>query len=144
MKRFVDVRTTARGEREFGAILDGLQSCLDQHLLGGGPGDCAPWPATPGVGPALLSLYCWAALPEAAHRPQLPDQNSLSTLCHLGWLQTPSLPGFTRRSYLRYRHLLHSWAGQVGVPAELIEMWLAGNWQDRLRAAGHHISSDVG
>ena len=92
----------------------------------------------------MLSLYCWAALPEVVERPQLLDQNSLSTLCRLGWLQTPSLPGFTHRGYLRHCQLLHCWAGQVGVPAELIEMWLSSNWSERIRVAGQHISTDGG
>lgn len=142
-KRFIDVRTPVAGH-ELNTILSGLRLCTDQHILGGGRGDCAPWPATPGVGSALLSLYCWAALPEVVERPQLLDQNSLSTLCRLGWLQTPSLPGFTHRGYLRHCQLLHCWAGQVGVPAELIEMWLSSNWSERIRVAGQHISTDGG
>lgn len=145
-KRFVDVRTASgRKGTELDAIINGLRLCRAQHIFGGGPAiDTSPWPVTPGVGPALLSLYCWAVLPRLVDRPQLLDQDSVSTLCHLGWLQTPSLPAFTKVRYLSYCNLLHRWASEADVPAELVEMWLVGNWQERTRAARNHITNDCG
>lgn len=145
-KRFLDVRTVLGRRMELDTIVRGLRLCKDQHFICGSDVsiDSSPWPATPGVGPAVLSLYCWAVMPNLVRRPQLLDQDSLSTLCHVGWLQTPSLPAFTRVRYIRYCNLLHRWAGEVGVSAELVEMWLADNWQERTRAVRNRISNDRG
>ena len=49
---------------------------------------------------------------------------------------------FTRTRYLRYNQLLHDWALNTQIPAELIEMWLAHNWQERSRNTGRHFSAD--
>lgn len=143
-RRFPDVRNN-RAAGDFTEISTALQHCRDRH-----PGDLDPgpyrswsgWPRTPGVGPAVLSLYCWAVHAGTTDRPQLLDQHSLGTLCHLGWLEIPSIPTFTRNRYLRYNQLLHDWATGTQIPAELIEMWLSHNWEQRTRNAGRHFSAD--
>lgn len=143
-RRFPDVRNSSRAG-DFTEISTALQHCRDRH-----PGDLDPgpyrswsgWPRTPGVGPAVLSLYCWAVHAGTTDRPQLLDQHSLGTLCHLGWLEIPSIPTFTRNRYLGYNQLLHDWATGTQIPAELIEMWLSHNWEQRTRNAGRHFSAD--
>ncbi|MCB0949347.1 MAG: hypothetical protein KDB44_08730 [Mycobacterium sp.] len=67
-----------------------------------------------------------------------PGRFSLATLCHLGWLEIPSIPTFTRTRYLRYNQQLHDWATHTQIPAELLEIWLAQNWQERTRTTGRH------
>ncbi|MCH9708349.1 MAG: hypothetical protein K0U69_02410 [Actinomycetia bacterium] len=136
-KRFIDVRAGGR-EDSLETVSDGLGLCSTESIAIGGPcGDSSPWPSTPGIGPSLLSLYCWAVHPGAPRRPQLLDQDGVSTLCRFGWLAVPSVSAFPRSRYLRYSHLLHRAAEQSGVPAELIEMWLVRNWQERVRKALH-------
>jgi hypothetical protein len=94
------------------------------------------WPRSPGVGPALLSLYCWAVHDTAAvARPQLLDPHSVATLVYLGWLEEPSVAHFTATRYRRYDTLLHHWANHAQVPAELIEMWLSQHWRDRTHSS---------
>ena len=142
-RRFPDVRTRSR-TGDFTEITTALQTCR-QHPATIDPGpyrSWSGWPRTPGIGPAVLSLYCWAVRPHTLERPQLLDQHSLGTLCHLGWLEIPSITTFTRTRYLRYNQLLHDWALNTQIPAELIEMWLAHNWQERSRNTGRHFSAD--
>lgn len=137
-KRFIDVRTGGRPD-SLERVCAGLSLCNTKSIaIGGHGGDGSPWPETPGIGPGLLSLYCWAVHSWAPRlRPQLLDQDSVSTLCRFGWLMVPSAPAFTRSRYLQYSHLLHRCANQARVPAELIEMWLARNWQERVWKARH-------
>ncbi len=136
-KRFIDVRTGSRQDN-LETVSNGLRLCRTGSIaIGGSGGDSSPWPNTPGVGPTLLSLYCWAVHPGVPRRPQLLDQDGVSTLCRFGWLVSPSAPAFTRSRYLKYSHLLHRCADQAEVPAELIEMWLTGHWQARVHKAMH-------
>lgn len=142
VRRFPDVRTPRPGS-DFTVIATALQQCRDHHPDNLNPGpyrSWSGWPRTPGVGPGALTLYCWAvhAASGTGERPQLLDQYSLATLCHLGWLEIPSLPTVTRTRYLRFNHLLHDWATQIHVPAELIEMWLAHSWHQRTRRSPAH------
>ena len=142
-RRFPDVRTRSR-TGDFTEITTALQTCR-QHPATIDPGpyrSWSGWPRTPGIGPAVLSLYCWAVRPQTLERPQLLDQHSLGTLCYLGWLEIPSISTFTRNRYLRYNQLLHDWALNTQMPAELMEMWLAHNWQERSRSTGRHFSAD--
>ena len=143
-RRFPDVATPNRAG-EFAEISTALQHCRQQHPATLDPGpyrSWSGWPRTPGVGPAVLSLYCWAVHDTTPERPQLLDQHSLGTLCHLGWLEIPSITTFTRNRYLGYNQLLHDWAINTQIPAELIEMWLAHNWDQRIRNARNHLSAD--
>lgn len=136
-KRFIDVRSGGR-ENNLEIVSDGLGLCRTGSIaIGGSDGDSSPWPSTPGIGPSLLSLYCWAVHPGAPRRPQLIDQDGVSTLCRFGWLVVPSVSSFPRSRYRQYSHLLHRAADQAGVPAELIEMWLVRNWQERVHKALH-------
>ncbi|MCH9701401.1 MAG: hypothetical protein K0U76_08420 [Actinomycetia bacterium] len=136
-KRFIDVRTAGRRD-SLELVSVGLGLCSTESIAVGDPyGDSSPWPDTPGVGPTVLSLYCWAVHPGAPRRPQLLDQGGVSTLCRFGWLMVPSASAFTRSRYLTYSHLLHRAADQAEVAAELIEMWLVRNWQERVQKAMH-------
>ena len=144
VRRFPNVGTPNRAG-EFAEITTALQHCREQHPANLDPGpyrSWSGWPRTPGIGPAVLSLYCWATHDQTAERPQLLDPHSLATLCHLGWLEIPSIATFTRARYLRYNQLLHDWSTHTQIPAELLEMWLAQNWQDRTRDAGRRFSAD--
>lgn len=143
-RRFPDIRTHSRTD-DFTEITAALQHCREQHPANLDPGpyrSWSGWPRTPGIGPAVLSLYCWTVHDRSADRPQLLDPHSLATLCHLGWLEIPSIATFTRARYLRYNHLLHDWSTHTQIPAELLEMWLAHNWQERTRSTGRHFSAD--
>lgn len=125
-QRFVDVSGPVAGTIDLTRITTALRACRKQHPanLDDGPDRTwSGWPHAPGVGPTLMSLYCWA-VHSGRSRPQLLDKHSLATLCRLGWLELPSLEHFTARSrYLRYCELLHELADQGQVPAELVEMW---------------------
>ena len=138
-QRFVDVRDPVAGTIDFTRITTALRACREQHPanLDDGPyRKWSGWPHAPGVGPTLMSLYCWA-VHTGLYRPQLLDQHSLATLCRLGWVETPTVGHFTARNrYLRYCALLHDLADQGQAPAELVEMWLATDWQERVRRAG--------
>jgi hypothetical protein len=148
LQRFVDVRTASGPDREFDAITAALTACRQQHLLSAPPTGAgrrwSGWPHAPGAGPTVLSLYCWAAHHDtardavgcstAAHgavRPQLLDQQAVASLIHLGWVEDPVVARFTWARYARYCRLLHAWAAQTGVAAELIEMWLVAQWRER-------------
>lgn len=151
LRRFVDVRAASRPGHELDAITTALALCRQPHMIVESQPAPGPrwsgWPDTPGVGATLLSLYCWAAhhdtTPGAAVRPQLLDQQAVASLIHLGWLGYPSVAQFTWTRYTRYCALLHSWAAQAEVHAELIEMWLVARWRDRTAhqssCAGEHL-----
>jgi hypothetical protein len=93
----------------------------------------------------VLSLYCWANHRDTGHdvvgrgaaarglvRPQLLDQQAVASLIHLGWVEDPVAARFTWARYTRYCRLLHAWAAQADVAAELIEMWLVSRWRERI------------
>ncbi|WP_373453543.1 MULTISPECIES: 8-oxoguanine DNA glycosylase OGG fold protein [unclassified Rhodococcus (in: high G+C Gram-positive bacteria)] len=67
----------------------------------------------------------------------LIDQHGVSTLIHEGWLEDPSVTGFTRRRYDRYVELITAWATDIGTSPELVEMWLVQRWTARLNEARH-------
>ena len=132
----------------FDAITTALAAC--RHTPWQAIPDAAPhrrwsgWPHTPGVGPTVVSLYCWAthhtdtAAAYGVVRPQLLDQHAVASLIHLGWTEDPVAARFTWARYTRYCHLLHTWAAHADVSAELIEMWLSTRWRER--SAHHHRS----
>lgn len=145
-RRFSDVRTPAQSGDAYDAILTALHACRHPDALSDpptGPGRRrSGWPHAPGVGPTVLSLYCWAThhrTPDndtaAAARevvcPQLLDQQAVNSLIHLGWAPDPVVARFTWARYTRYCHLLHTWAADAGVAPELIEMWLVARWRER-------------
>ncbi|MGB0972424.1 MAG: hypothetical protein ACPGVG_15915 [Mycobacterium sp.] len=141
LRRFLDVRTTSsRAEHRFEVIIKALAACRQPHLLSipqiaASNRRWSGWPRTPGVGAAVMSLYCWATHHDTAEptevRPQLLDQQAVASLIHLGWVANPVAAQFTWARYTRYCALLHAWAGQAKVPAELIEMWLVARWRER-------------
>lgn len=153
-RRFGDVRTPGRSGDAYDAILTALRACRHPDVLsappiGSGRRRWSGWPHAPGVGPTVLSLYCWAthhrtaAAGTAAGRgvvcPQLLDQQAVNSLVHLGWAHDPVVARFTWARYTRYCHLLHTWAADAGVAPELIEMWLVARWRERTapRSPGH-------
>lgn len=158
---FPDVRVPSVLGRELDVVTTALGAC--RHAPWASIPDAAAqrrwsgWPHTPGVGPAVLSLYLWATHPTTtvtdsdsalgerggAARggdvvgPQLLDQHAVNSLIHLGWVEDPVASRFTWARYTRYCALLHAWAAQAEVAAELIEMWLTLRWRDRT-AHTHH------
>lgn len=138
-RRFPDVRTPIAGGDGLEVITTALRWCRDHHPMSADPGpyrNHSGWPRTPGVGPALLSLYCWAVHDTTAGgRPQLLDPHSVATLIYLGWLEDPSVAHFTASRYRRYDALLHQWATTAQVSAELIEMWLNQHWRHRTHSS---------
>jgi hypothetical protein len=145
-RTFPDVRTPAPLGHDFDIITTALAAC--RHTPWASIPDAAPrrrwsgWPHTPGVGPTVVSLYCWAThhTDSAAYgvvRPQLLDQHAVASLIHLGWTEDPVAATFTWARYTRYCHLLHTWATHADVGAELIETWLSTRWRDR---TAHHAT----
>ncbi|ALG84248.1 hypothetical protein [Gordonia phthalatica] len=132
-RRFVDVGEPGGGDRRFTAIGQALAVCQ------GSPGlfdmsayrDWSGWPAAPGVGHTLMSLYCWALHRGGGERPQLLDNDSAGSLTWHGWMVSSSASQFSVRRYARYNALIHGWAEQAVVPAELVEMWLNREWHMR-------------
>ncbi|MCL2536278.1 MAG: hypothetical protein FWE39_19125 [Nocardiaceae bacterium] len=120
--------------RKIKKILDG---CATSHALPPtSSSNWSGWPDTPGVGVSLMALYMWAVdVRRDGVRAQLVDQHGVSTLIHEGWLEEPSVSGFTLRRYDRYLQLLNTWAMQVGTDPELIEMWLVQRWNARVHEA---------
>lgn len=152
-RHFPDVATPAPPGHQFDVIVTALAAC--RHTPWQAIPDTAPrrlwsgWPHTPGAGPTLVSLYQWAthhtdhdttspehgATAREVMRPQLLDQPTVNSLIHLGWIEDPVAARFTGARYLRYCHLLHTWAAQADVAAELVEMWLSARWRER---TAHH------
>ncbi|QKT10930.1 8-oxoguanine DNA glycosylase OGG fold protein [Rhodococcus sp. W8901] len=94
------------------------------------------WPDTPGVGVSLMAVYLWAVgVTREGIRAQMIDQHGVSTLIHEGWLEEPSVSGFTLRRYDRYQELLRTWSIQARTHPELIEMWLVQRWNARVQEA---------
>lgn len=145
VRKFVDVRSAGRGADRLREIRTALAQCRDDpNLFDGGPfREWSGWPRSPGVGNIQLSLYAWAAHSKATFRPQLLDQDAVSTLCHLGWLETPIARGFTLERYRRYNELLHRWAADANVAPELVEMWLSTEWRRRRREAWGHAGVEI-
>jgi hypothetical protein len=150
-RTFPDVGTAARRGHGFDAITTALAAF--RHTPWQAIPDAAPrrrwsgWPQTPGVGPTVVSLYCWAThhhtdnTTSGVVRPQLLDQQAVNSLIHLGWTEDPVAAKFTWTRYTRYCHLLHTWATQSDVGAELIEMWLVTQWRQR---TVHHSPTTYG
>lgn len=141
--RFVDVRSPSGGAGdEFTAITNALRVCRQTPLDLHDPGGAGPWPRIPGVGPVVLSLYLWAACHTGGPRPQLLDQDALSSLCYLGSTQRPVANDATRNRYRHYNRLLYHWADQANTCPELVEMWLTITWRQRAHhAAGGHTNA---
>lgn len=145
-RRFIDVRDAGNSGSPLKVIGYALQQCR-QPLWKAGDGpyrDRSGWPRAPGVGVRLLSLYSWAVHDGAPERPQLVDQPALSTLCHLGWLETPVAHGYSLNRYLRYNELLHRWAAEAEMAAELVEMWLTKQWWDRVYEERGYLQTNIG
>ena len=151
-RTFPDVGTPAQPGHDVDAITTALAAC--RHTPWQAIPDAAPhrrwsgWPHTPGVGPTVVSLYCWAThhtdTGRAAYgvvRPHLLDQHAVTSLIHLGWTEDPVAAKFTWARYTRYCHLLHTWAAHADVNAELIEMWLSTRWRER---TAHHATPMTG
>ncbi|NMD64005.1 UNVERIFIED_ORG: hypothetical protein FNL38_109117 [Nocardia globerula] len=138
-RRFPDVfgAPIAKGEDPLQPIKSILDYCLKTRTLPAiHRGTWSGWPVTPGVGVSLLAAFMWAAeVSEAGGRAQLIDQFGVSTLIHEGWLEDPSVSGFTLRRYHRYNQLLSSWATTAQTRPELIEMWLIKRWNARVHEA---------
>ena len=114
-----------------------LDACINNQSL---PFDrskgWSSFPETPDVGLGLLATFMWAA--EVAFetgRAQLIDQYGLSTLTHCGWIEVPSLGGYTRRRYYRYLEVLDAWSQVTQAPPEMVESWLVNRWSARKMAA---------
>ncbi|MBP1159819.1 hypothetical protein [Rhodococcus sp. PvR099] len=138
-RRFPDVvNPHARvGEDQLARIRSVLDHCARERALPhAASASWSGWPETPGVGVSLLAVYLWAVEARIyGARPQLIEQFGVSTLIHEGWLEDPSVSGFTLRRYDRYVALLNAWAAQANTHPELIEMWLVQRWSARLREA---------
>lgn len=138
-RRFPDVTNPHPrvGEKPLAKITTVLDHCAQQRTLPKMVGEnWSGWPETPGVGVSLLAAFMRAVgVATAGGRAQLIDQYGVSTLIHEGWLEDPSVSGFTLRRYDRYVTLLNEWATQTNTHPELIEMWLVQRWSARLREA---------
>lgn len=145
-RRFFDVGAGRATSHRFWWITTALAACAQSPTLvdSGASRTWSGWPKAPGVGPSLLSLYCWAVHEGAPYRPQLLDQQGVATLLHLGWLANPAVGQFTVARYRRYGELVQRWADQAAVAPELIEMWLVHDWRERdalaMRSGDRHPS----
>lgn len=152
---FPDVRTPASSGGELDAVTAALAAC--RHTPWQVIPDAASgrrwsgWAHTPGVGPAVVSLYLWAThyvtptvtgpllrtstavgpVVGPVVGPQLLDQQAVTSLVHLGWVGEPVAARFTWGWYLRYCEVLCGWATQGEVAVELVEMWLVRRWRER-------------
>ena len=99
-RTFPDVSHPRTTGHDVDAITTALAAC--RHTPWQAIPDAAPHRAvvglahTPGVGPTVVSLYCWAthhtdSRPRHARvvRPQLLDQHAVASLIHLGWTEDP-------------------------------------------------------
>ena len=134
-RRFVDIREPGAGDGRYEAIDRALALCQSAPGLFDMSAyrDWSGWPTAPGVGHSLMSLYCWALDRGGAERPQLLDNDTAGSLTWHGWTVSSSASQFSVARYIRYNALIHGWAEQAVVPAELVEMWLQREW--RLRSA---------
>lgn len=139
-RRFPDVsnRFTAPGVHRHA----GIKAAIDQLIHDGRLPEYnystqSGWPDLPNIGVPLTSLFLWAMnIRSDGRRAQVLDQHGVSTLIHEGWLEDPSVSGFTRRRYDRYLDLLHRWAGETKSQPELVERWLVERWNARVQEAG--------
>lgn len=141
-RRFVDVRNhddplACAAEPKFDQIFQALVACETAPALfyPAAYREWSGWPVAPGVGPVLMSLYCWAIHRETSDRPQLLDAASAGSLTWHGWMLAASVSQYTVKSYGRYTAVLRSWSEQAATPSELIEMWLNREWHQRLGRA---------
>ena len=85
LRRFLDVRTTSsRAEHRFEMITKALAACRQPHLLSipqiaASNRRWSGWPRTPGVGAAVMSLYCWATHHDTAEPTEVRPQLTRST-----------------------------------------------------------------
>ncbi|MGB3708570.1 hypothetical protein [Gordonia sp. (in: high G+C Gram-positive bacteria)] len=137
VRRFVDINDPSDPGRPFVAIERALVACRSAPALFAAAAyrDWSGWPTAPGVGHALMSLYCWAIHDGDVDRPQLLDADAAGSLTWHGWMVNGSVSGFSVHKYARYSALLHRWAGQASVRPELVEMWLNREWHGRLAKA---------
>ncbi|MBM7366676.1 8-oxoguanine DNA glycosylase OGG fold protein [Gordonia hydrophobica] len=136
-RRFVDISEPGLDDCRFAAIEQALIACQSPPGLFDAAAyrDWSGWPTAPGVGHALMSMYCWAIHGGRGDRPQLLDNDSAGSLTWHGWLVSASVSQYSVRTYIRYNALIHGWAQEAAVPAELIEMWLNREWNIRCAAA---------
>ncbi|WP_305094527.1 hypothetical protein [Prescottella sp. R16] len=136
-RRVPDVFTPLVEQNPLARIQQVLDRCVKDKRIPEPSGDSwSGWPDMPGVGVSLMALFLWAAgVRRGGVRAQLIDQHGVSTLIHEGWLEEPSVSGFTLRRYDRYLQLLDAWSQRVGTDPELIEMWLVQRWNARVREA---------
>ncbi len=135
-RRFPDARDLEEpaGDRRLHGVRQALDECRRAPaLIDVGPHrDWSGWPRATGFGRVPMSLYVWAIGSEnMLHRPQLLDQQALSELVHLGWVDNPSVSAMTVRRYLDYCEVLDEWARLGHVRPELVEMWLVRSWRIR-------------
>lgn len=136
-RRLPDVFNPYAEREPLAKIKNVLDRCAKDKRIPEPSGDAwSGWPEMPGVGVPLMALFMWAVgVRRDGVRAQLIDQHGVSTLIHEGWLEEPSVSGFTLRRYDRYLELLGDWATQVGTEPELIEMWLVQRWNARVQEA---------
>ena len=142
MRRFPDVMNphlSRPDENPVAKTLAVLDSCVRNRVVPEHPNSTwSGWPDAPGVGMSLMATFLWAVNASVYGGPaQLIDQYGVSTLIHEGWLEDPSVTGFTRRRYDRYVELITAWATDIGTKPELVEMWLVQRWSARLNEARH-------
>lgn len=136
-RRFPDVMNphlTHPDENPVAKTLAVLDYCVRNREVPEHPTETrSGWPDAPGVGVSLMATFLWAVNASVYGGPaQLIDQYGVSTLIHEGWLEDPSVTGFTRRRYDRYIDLITSWANEIDTRPELVEMWLVQRWSARL------------
>ncbi|NKS55281.1 hypothetical protein GS500_21370, partial [Rhodococcus hoagii] len=136
-RRVPDVFNPYAEQDPLAKIKNVLDRCVKGKRIPEPSGDAwSGWPDMPGVGVPLMALFMWAVgVRRGGVRAQAIDQHGVSTLIHEGWLEEPSVSGFTLRRYDRYLELLGDWATQVGTEPELIEMWLVQRWNARVHEA---------
>lgn len=132
--RVLDVRDPHDAARPYDMIARALAACEAEPALvqTGAFRTWSGWPAAPGVGHSLMSLYCWAVHGPGPDRPALLDKSSASSLVRYGWMGDGGASQFSVKTYARYSNLIHRWAGQAGTKPEIVELWLNRDWHRRL------------